>query len=311
MAFPIDHNWNLNLQLPDGKIKKLNPNMESIMSPKGVQLFSIQIPAHNSLIMEREFTFESSPEFAFLHLVYPDDPEIWLNEKPVDLIYIPVDTLVAGNPSFLHFAAKINNQAWKPGYNEFKCIFPNNFDKPLTFYFNTNIFFNTDKVDELSIIRTKRIVSNTNWSAIIKDNESTEDLKTAVIKASSFDLTLDRSELMTDESVQAIWVEENSERPYNNISFETEFMLDYEIDSAYIDLVAPEYATIYVNRTRVGDTININFDSFSAKITPIRIEIPSEILEEGKNILQIEIQNDSPFRGMMAEINFNLSNTGE
>lgn len=311
IAFPIDHNWNLNLQLADGKIKKLNPNVESIMSPKGVQLFSIQIPAHNSLIMEREFTFESSPEFAFLHLVYPDDPEIWLNENPVDLIYIPVDTLVAGNPSSLHFAAKINNQAWKPGYNEFKCIFPNNFDKPLTFYFNTNIFFNTDKVDELSIIRTKRIVSNTNWSAIIKDNESTEDLKTAVIKASSFDLLLDRSELMTDESVQAIWVEENSESPYNNISFETEFMLDYEIDSAYIDLVAPEYATIYVNRTRVGDTININFDSFSAKITPIRIEIPSEILEEGKNILQIEIQNDSPFRGMMAEINFNLSNTGE
>ena len=116
---------------------------------------------------------------------------------------------------------------------------------------------------------------------------------------------------MIDTSVEPIWIEENSDHPYNNISFETEFTLDYEIDSAYIDLFAPEHANIFINRTRVGDTININFDSFPAKKTPIRIEIPSEILKEGKNILRIEIQNNSHFRGMMAEINFNLSNTGE
>ena len=311
VAFPLDQNWNLNLQLPDGKLKKVNPDIESIMSPKGIQLFSIQIPAHNALIMEREFTFEYPPEFAFLHIVYPDNPKIWLNENPIDLIYIPVDTLITGDPSTIHFAAKINKQAWKQGYNEIKYIFPNNFDKPLYFYFNSNLFFNADMIDEFSILRTKRIITNTNWNALIKDNESGKETKTKTIKAFTFDLPLDRSELLTDTSVKPIWVEENSDHPYNNITFETEFMLDEEVHYAYIDLVAPEIATIYINGINIVDKLPLNFNSSPFIVHPSRIEIPPEVLRKGKNILRIEIQNNSPFRGMMAEINFNLSNTGE
>ncbi|HRQ98487.1 MAG TPA: hypothetical protein P5334_00705 [Candidatus Syntrophosphaera sp.] len=311
VAFPLDQNWNLNLQLPDGKFKKVNPYTESIMSPKGIQLFSIQIPAHNALIMEREFTFEYPPEFAFLHIVYPDNPEIWLNENPIDLIYIPVDTLITGDLSTIHFAAKINKQAWKQGYNEIKYIFSNNFDKPLSFYFNSNLFFDADMIDEFSLLRTKRIITNTNWNALIKDNESGKETKTKTIKAFTFDLPLDRSELLTDTSVKPIWVEENSDHPYNNITFETEFILDEEVHYAYIDLVAPEIATIYINGTKIVQKLPLNFDSFPFMVHPSRIEIPPEVLRKGKNILQIEIQNNSPFRGMMAEMNFNLSTTGE
>ncbi|MBP9038636.1 MAG: hypothetical protein KBF72_03695, partial [Candidatus Syntrophosphaera sp.] len=311
IAFPLDQYWILNLQLPDGKIKKVDPDIESIMSPKGIQLFSIQIPAHTALIMEREFTFEYPPEFAFLHIIYPDNPEIWLNENPIDLIYIPVDTLITGDLSTIHFAAKINNEAWKPGSNAFKCIFPNNFDKPLSFYFNSNLFFNADMIDEFSILRTKRIITNTNWSALIKDNKSGKEIKTKTIKASSFDLPLNRSELLIDTSVEPIWIEENSDHPYNNITFETEFILDEEVHYAYIDLVAPDIATIYINGTKIVDKLPLNFDSSPFMVHPSRIEIPPEILNEGKNILLIEIQNNSPFRGMMAEMNFNLSNTGE
>lgn len=116
---------------------------------------------------------------------------------------------------------------------------------------------------------------------------------------------------MTDTSVKPIWVEENSDHPYNNITFETEFILDEEVHYAYIDLVAPEIATIYINGTKIVQKLPLNFDSFPFMVYPSRIEIPPEVLRKGKNILRIEILNNSPFRGMMAEMNFNLSTTGE
>jgi tetratricopeptide (TPR) repeat protein len=311
ISFPLNSNWNSHFLLPDGKIQKVNPNIESTMSPQDIQLFSLEIPAHNTLIMECEFTFKYPPEFAFLHLVYPDDPEIWLNENSIDLIYIPVDTLIASNFSAIHFAAKINNEFWKQGYNELKCIFPNKFDKPLTLYFNSNLFFNGDLIEEPNILRTKRIVSNTNWNAIIKVKESENEIRTKVINASSFNLPIDRSEFLTDTSIKAIWIEESSGHPYNNVIFETEFILDNEVLSAYLDTVAPELVTIYVNGTKIVNKLPLNYESFPFMVYPIRIEIPIQILKKGKNILQIEVQNNSPYRGMMAEINFNLSNTGE
>lgn len=303
IRYPLDSKWNAKLELPAGGSRKINSSTYgSVILDDGRMLTTLNVPGQHNLVLEREFKFEVKPEFAYLYLAYEQDPDIFVNGKKQDLIYITVD-----NPDFGPvYAIRIAGNALREGKNELKGVFPNAVMTDVPIYFSTSFFFDADKLSPEVQTESKSIVTNSDWIVISIDPETKKEVRSYAVVAEYFDLPIDRSSFLKNASALPIWTTEMQDNLQTTVIFETDFMIDAESVKAYLDFVAPDSAKLFLNGRSVGPVYPLSFDTGPFLIYPSRADLPTEYLRPGINKLRIEVQNFSPNRGMMAELNLTL-----
>ncbi|MBW6513567.1 MAG: tetratricopeptide repeat protein [Candidatus Syntrophosphaera sp.] len=301
----LDSNWELSLTSPQGNLRKVNSGISATTSPQGQTLSVCSIPAGNTLTLEREFTFNASPEFAFLHLVYPYDPEIYVNGSKIDPVYIPVDTLVAGKASSTRFAVRLGGDVWREGRNSFKGVFANKADEPLNLHFHASLFYDPVKLAESRSYETTSLYSNTDWMVVTQDTETGAEIRSEAIPAEFFDVPISTLEYMTNSAAQAIWATESPTELQTEVTFEVTFRADAQYRNALLDFIAPDNATLYLNGTEFASNRPMQYDTDPFVIYPTRVELPRDLVVSGQNVLRIVVQNISPYRGMLAELSIN------
>lgn len=302
---PLNSDWDAILLLPDGGNKKLDLALTTEVSPNGEELAKYTVQPGHTLTLQREFDFSAAPEFAFLQLAYPLDPIIYVNGEEVNLTYIPVDTLAIGNQEkTVRYAVKVNDGLWSQGANVFRGVFPNETEDPVVLYFNSSFYYDPDKLAESKTYETNKIYSNQDWTVIMTDEQGGET-KTYAVASQSFDIPINRSEYLVNSAAQPIWTDESPNELVTEVAFEVRFQADAQFRNAYIDFVAPDNASVYLNNAEVSLNNPMIYDTDPFVVYPTRVEIPADLVIKGQNTLRIGIQNISPYRGMIAELSIN------
>lgn len=301
---PLNSDWNATITLPDGSTETLELALSTTNSPRGEKLAEYTLQAGHTLTLVRAFDFKAVPEFAFLQMAFPFDPQIVVNDEEVDLTYIPVDTLATGNDEITRFAARIKGAVWDQGLNLFKGVFSNESADPVTLYFNSSFYFDPDKLAKSQPLETEKIVSNPDWT-VVRIDENGEETRSYAVVSVAFDIPIDKSEHLTGSNAQPIWAKESPGELVTELAFEVEFSTDAQFSDAYLDFVAPDNASVYLNNSEVSLNNPMLYDTDPFVVYPARVKIPADLVVNGQNTLRIEVQNISPYRGMIAELNIN------
>jgi hypothetical protein len=304
---PLDSQWDISLELPEGGSHKVTSGFGTATTPEGKQLSSYQIPANHTLVLERRFNFGFEPEFAFLHVVYAQDPQIYVNGELMDPVYVAVDTLEASDPATTRYAVRLDADAWKEGENDLRCVFANNYSETVPLYISASVFLDAQKVRESIPTETMKILTDANWSVVKYDAESGKETMSDAVLAEDFNIPVERSVYLTDPGAQAIWTEESQEAPANEVVFETHFSIGTEFVEGYIDFVAPDNAKLYLNGEALGQAYPLSYDTDPFQVYPIRAEFPAELVRKGRNTIRLVVSNESQYRGMMAELGITQS----
>jgi hypothetical protein len=97
-------------------------------------------------------------------------------------------------------------------------------------------------------------------------------------------------------------VQESPENPQAEVSFETDFNVSTVFREGYLDFVAPETASVYLNGEALETGYFMEYQDEPFLAIPHRLALPKDKVLPGKNNLRIEIQNSSANRGMLAEL---------
>lgn len=299
--YPLNADWKISLVKPNGSSQKINASSFGLETMNnGRDLASHDIPANHSLLLERDFSFSATPLFAYLYLVYNQQPQIVLNSRAVEPVYIPVDELSTGTV----YALRIPGDAFRDGKNSFKGTFTNSTVEDAPICIAASFFFEADDLSYDLPLKTENIVSDTDWIVIVKDPESGEEIRSNAIVAQNFSLPVDRSSMLTDFSAQPIWVQETQDFLYETVIFEKDFEVDMELVEAHLDFVAPNSAQILLNGKPLGKAYEMNFTTDPFNANPIQVDLPTTSLRRGQNTLRIEVKNTSLDRGILVQISF-------
>jgi len=75
----------------------------------------------------------------------------------------------------------------------------------------------------------------------------------------------------------------------------------------YLDFVAPDNAKLFLNGQPLGPVYELNYDTEPFLVYPVRAGLPVGLLKPGLNKLRMEVRNNSPNRGMLAELGITVS----
>jgi hypothetical protein len=304
MATPVGKDWKVTLQLPEGGNQVINSVWGTTTSPRGQLLSTYTIPGKHSLLLEHQFDLQVIPEFAFIHVVFPYNQEIYVNGEKLDLVYIPIDTLAVGKPETTHYAAKIDGKYWKQGINDFKGLFQDLNTAAVSFAFNSVLLYNISKYSETFPRIEGKLVSDTSWKVYSVDPQTDEQMQSYAVPAEGFDLPIDRGVYLVDESVQPIWASKLAYSPDATISFVTEFFMETAFQNGYIDFVAPDNSTLYINDQILVEGSILSFDTDPFTVYPSHLEIPQGMVVSGKNTLRIDVSGNPLYPGLMVEMDY-------
>lgn len=301
--------WSLTVNQSGSSPNIYKASIGQTRTVRGLQLGKLNVPAQKTLSAERQIKVKVAPDFAFLHLVYPHDPVLKVNGENVEYVHVAVDTLDGGNQNSIHYALRIDGTYWNTGENLVQFEFPNPMTESADLHWSLVTYLDEQKLIASLPVETMKIGSKENWTVFYIDPETGKTEETRAIAAEKFGLPLDMSERMINTIAKPIWCNESPESPRNELTFQTTFTLDTQFREGYLDFVAPNYATIYLNGTVLDENYPMDYDPDPFMAYPSRIELPARLIVQGKNTLQIVIQNSSQYRGMLAEIN--ITKTGK
>ena len=299
----LDNAWNAWLAKPAGGSQKIDSTFGSLILDDGRMLSTYSVPSQHELILEREFEFEVVPRFAYVYLAYEQDPRIVVNGNDIDPVFIPVYKEDFGTV----FAIRVDGEAWKSGVNSFRGVFPNAVISEEPIHFSTSFFFDAAEMSTTIPTEVITLVSNTDWTVIGTDPDTGEEIRSYASLAPNFELPMDRSTFLQNASAQPIWAYETQESQQTAVVFEKEFELSAGFVDGYLDFVAPDNARLFLNDQPLGPVYELNYDTEPFLVYPVRASLPAEHLKPGLNKLRIEVQNNSPNRGMIAELGFTVS----
>jgi hypothetical protein len=302
-SYPLDSSWTITTAMPGGVSKAVTTGITTTTSPRGQKLSTLTIAAQNTLTVERGINAKIVPDFVFMHMVYPYDPEVFVNGKKVDLVYVPVDTLIAGKPISTHYAVKIPADAWKQGGNVIKGVFPNDaLEDNVPFHFNLIAYYSAQRLADAIPPVTMKVNSDQSWKVITTNPETGVAVTANAILAKDFNVPMDKTDKLANTAAKAIWTNETAENPAQEVTFEAEFNVDTMFREGYVDFVAPENASLYLNGAVLDENYPMDYDAEPFMVYPNRVAIPKDLVQTGKNTLRIVVQNQSPYRGMIAEL---------
>lgn len=302
-TYPLNDGWNITITQPGGSANLYTYGISATKTPKGQQLGKVSIPAKKNLVIEREINAKVAPDFVFMHLVFPYDPEISVNGTTVEYVYVPIDTLDAQDPLTTRYAVRIDGKYWKAGSNGVKAVFPNQGIEPVSLHLNTIAYFNQAKLAGSPPSETLKVGSDASWKVITSDPQTGETKVANANVVNNFALPLDRTEKLVNSSAKAIWVNETADLPQNEVTFEVSFNIDTPFREGFVDFVAPDYISLYLNGSVLDSEFPLEYESDPYMAYPSRVTLPKELIVNGQNTLRMIVQNQSRYRGMIAEIN--------
>ena len=298
----LDKTWTARLEKPQGGSQKLTA-FGSLTLDDGRMLSTYSVPSRHELVLEREFDFEVAPLFAYVYLAYEQDPNIVFNGTKIDPVYIPVYKEDFGTV----FAIRIEGEGLKSGKNLFRGVFPNTGVSEEPIHFSTSFFFDAAEMVTTSPTDVKTLVSNTDWIVIGQDPATGEEISSYASLAPNFDLPMNRSTFLQNTSAKPIWIDETQENQQTLVIFEKEFELQAGFGEGYLDFVAPDNAKLFLNGQPLGPVYELNYDTEPFLVYPVRASLPVGLLKPGLNKLRMEVRNNSPNRGMLAELGITVS----
>lgn len=302
-TYPLNDGWNITLAQPGGSANLYTYGITATTTPKGQKLGMVSIPAKKNLVVEREINAKVAPDFVFMHMVYPYDPEISVNGTAVEYVYVPIDTLVAKDPLTTRYAVRIDGKYWKAGSNGVKAVFPNQGVEPIALHLTTIAYFNQAKLAGSLPSETLKVSSDGSWKVITSDPQTGEPSLANASVVSNYDLPLDKTEKLVNTSAKPIWANETAELPQNEVTFEVSFNIDTPFREGFVDFVAPDYVSLYLNSSVLDTEYPLDYESDPLMVFPSRVAIPKDLVVNGQNTLRMTVQNQSRYRGMIAEIN--------
>ncbi|MDZ4121452.1 MAG: hypothetical protein U1C33_03475, partial [Candidatus Cloacimonadaceae bacterium] len=300
--FILGSGWSMQLINRDGAARSINSGITFTTSPKGQKMGTMTIPAMNTLTIERGFNAKVEPEFVYIQMVYPYDMEVLVNGTKADLGYVAVDTLVAGKAITTRNAIRLAGSLWKKGANTIRCTFPNDATENVTIHFNLIAYYNKEKLAEATPVQTVKYATNDRWKVITLDPATNQEIATYAKQANSFNIPLASIDGMSATTAKAIWANENPDQPLSRVVFEYDFNVDTLFREGYIEFVAPENASVFLNGNVLDENYPMDYEMEPFMVYPSRVSIPKNMVLQGKNTIRLVVQNQSAYRGMIAEI---------
>ena len=274
--------------------------ISSTVTPKGQVLGSTNIPPKTK--MQAEFTLNSriAPSFVFLQMIYPYDPQAFVNSKEVEFVGFAVDSLDVNRTITTRYGYQFSGAEWNAQQNSIRLLFPNRYQDQIPVRFTLQVYYDTNELNQARPRQTMSFGSGTSYRALVADPITGDE--TAIPSKVSDALPKAAVEGLKDGDAKVIWVNENSEEPITEIAFETDFNVDGEVVSAQLKFVAPMTANVILNGQTIATEVYMDMDEDPLTFYPNQVDLPLEHLRSGKNTLRIEVQNDTPYRGIIAEV---------
>ena len=302
VEYPMGQGWTLSMLDDDDQKVPANISVSTISTPKGQVLGSVQIPAKTKL--QAEFTLNSTiqPSFVFLQMIYPYNPEAFINGQEVDFVGFPVDSLDASQAITARYGYRFSGAEWNEKQNNIRLLFPNRYMEEIPARVTIQAYYDKFELEQARPRESMTFSSGSSWRAMIPDPES--NVETAIPARLAEESTWPKDNIsgFEDSQAQAIWVVEDSQLTVSSLAFETDFTVNGELISAQLEFVAPLIANVILNGQMIAQEIYIDIDEDPLAIYSSVIDLPIDYIRNGKNTLRIEVQNQTPYRGIMAEI---------
>ncbi|MEF3694214.1 MAG: hypothetical protein V3576_02595, partial [Candidatus Cloacimonadota bacterium] len=294
--YPMNTEWDISLA-EGGRLNLIS----SVTSPNGVTMGKISIPGNNSLVLSKTVNARIQPDFGFIQMVYPYDAEIKINDRTVTPAYVPADTLTAGEAMSTRFALMIDQASWAEGENRLQITLPNTSTQALDLSLSLQLVFGRERLATAVPVETVKTLSNTSWTVSSYNPETGEQNTATPVDAGAFGI--DKANILDLESTTAspIWVDESVART-DNLIFETSFDVSTTFREGYIDMVAPQTATVYLNGVEIATAEEFYYEDQPRVYYPSRILIDAQNVVSGRNTLRFVVNNNTDFRGFLADI---------
>ena len=279
-----------------------NLAITTVTTPKAQILGSVNIPAKTKL--QADFTLNSkiAPSFVFLQMIYPYNPQAIINGVEADFMGFAVDSLDVSQAVTARYGYQFSGAQWEDQQNHIRLLFPNRYQDEIPVRFTLQAYYDKFELDQARPRETLTFSSGTSYRALIADPET--GVETAIPTSLPKDSSMSKEDIegFYDSPAQVIWVNEDEESLVSDIAFETDFNVDGELILAQIELVSPMFANLILNGETIATDVYVDMDEDPLTFYPNLIDLPLQYIRNGKNTLRIEVQNQTPYRGIIAEI---------
>lgn len=302
VEYPLGRGWTLKAIDDDGNFVPANFVINSVTTPKGQVLGTVNVPPKSKL--QAEFTMDSTirPSFVFLQVIYPYNPEAFVNGKETNLVGFAVDSLDVTQAITARWGYQLQGAEWNDRQNSFRLLFPNRYQEQIPVRLTLQAYYDNFELSQARPKETLTFSSGTSCRALIADPESGAQTAIPTVVAENSGMPAEAIDGFKDGKAKVIWVMEGSETPVENIAFETDFNVNGELVSATVQFVAPMTANVILNGEAVATDIYVDMDEDPLTFYPNLVDLPLQLIRNGRNTLRIEVENPTPYRGLISEI---------
>lgn len=294
--YPMNTEWDISLG-NGGRLSLIS----SVTSPNGITMGKISIPGNTSLILSKTVNTRIQPDFGFIQMVFPYDAEIKINDRAITPAFVPADTLTAGEAMTTRYALMIDQASWAEGENRIQMTVPNTSTQAFDLCLSLQLVMDRERLATAVPVETVKLVSNPSWTVSSFNPETGEQSPATPVSASGFGI--DKASILDLESTTAtpIWVNEAESRT-DNLIFETSFDVTTIFREGYIDMVAPQTATVYLNGVEIATAEEFYYEDQPRVYYSNRILIDPQNVVSGRNTLRFVVNNNTDFRGFLADV---------
>ncbi len=297
----LDGSWQIQIRNIESNALVSTGGIGSMKSPQGIELSSVVIPPQHSITLRKITRNRVAPDYGYAQMVYPFDATIKINDKQISPAYQAIDSLDVSNPLTTRYAVLLSPDSFVAGENVLEFAFPNNSPDPLNLGFALRLVTDRQKHEQAIPLETIIIATNNKWKATIVDSAGS-NVSVPIKVVESYQIENSAILDMENSSAKPIWVTETADQPVNEVTFETEFMLDTEFRSGYIVCAAPEFVTLILNGVELETEFMFDYDPDPMTVYPLRFDFRANDVVQGKNTLKLIVKNSSEFRGILSEI---------
>jgi len=299
--FGVDASWQISVQNLNDKSTLSIGSIGKVSTPQGIELSTISIPPNSSLKLNKVVKSRVLPVIAFAQIMYPFDIETRINASKQVLPRLPIDTLDVRNKETVREMATIIPSILSENENVLEFEFPNQSAQSVQLGFALRFVYNKEALRQAIPTETMIIATGTNWRASVADSSGVM-INMPIQIASNFGIQNNEIEGLDASAAQPIWVAESEETKFNEIIFESDFILDTEFRSGSLVFTAADKMTIELNGVVLDQDFIFDYDPEPMYVFSYQKALDAGMLNQGKNTIKISVSNTSQYRGFVGEV---------
>jgi len=151
-------------------------------------------------------------------------------------------------------------------------------------------------------IDTLKINTDDSWEYSLSTQDKKANDWKKVNKANQFGLEKSQWYEMESTLAEPVWVSDKDNADSLTVIFQKEITFDGILKEGIIKFIAPDVATVKLNDKELSTDYQLNYDPDSKLVFAGQVTLDPANLIQGKNILQIIVNNKSQWKGVVAEI---------